>query len=275
MTGVVAAGTGFGTLLVPPVANWLISEYDWRTSYLVVGIVSMVVIVLAAQFLRRDPSQVGQVPYGQEELGVAAGSPRLIGLSLGEAVRTAPFWIYTLSMASFGTCLFVVMVHTVPHATDLGISAAKAAGILAIIGASGIVGRVSFGGMADRIGNKRTFLLCFVLIAITLVLLMVARELWVFYLFATVFGMAYGGWATIMSPMVADLFGLRSHGVILGSATFGATLGGAVGPVIAGRIYDVTGSYQLAFILCIILSIIGLVAASFLKPAAGMSRQSA
>ena len=267
MTGIVAAGTGFGTLLVPPIANWLISEYDWRTSYLVVGIVSIVVIVLAAQFLRRDPSQVGQLPYGQEEEKANGINPTPIGLSLREAIRTKPFWLFALAMASFGVSLFVVMVHTVPHVTDLGFSAAKAASILAIIGASGIVGRVSFGGLSDRLGNKRTFIICFVLVAITLILLMVAKELWVFYLFAAVFGLAYGGWATVMAPLVADLFGLRSHGVILGSATFGATIGGAIGPVMAGRIFDVTGSYQLAFIICIIVSGIGLVAALLLKPA--------
>ena len=267
MTGIVAAGTGLGTLLVPPVANWLISEYDWRTSYMVMGIASIIVIVIAAQFLKRDPSQVGQLPYGQEEEKVKGTNPASIGLSLKEAIRTRSFWIFALAMASFGFCLFVIMVHIVPYATDIGISATKAASILAVIGASGIVGRVSFGGLSDRLGNKRTFIICFVLVAITLILLMIAKELWLFYLFAAVFGLAYGGWATVMAPLVADLFGLRSHGVILGSATFGATIGGAIGPIVAGSIFDVTGSYQLAFIISIILSIIGLVAATSLKPA--------
>ncbi len=267
MTGIVAAGTGLGTLLVPPVANWLISEYDWRTSYMVMGIASIIVIVIAAQFLRRDPSQVGQLPYGQEEEKVKGTNPAPIGLSLREALRTRSFWIFALAMSSFGFCLFVIMVHIVPYATDIGISVTKAASILAVIGASGIVGRVSFGGLSDRLGNKRTFIICFVLVAITLILLMVAKELWLFYLFAAVFGLAYGGWATVMAPLVADLFGLRSHGVILGSATFGATIGGAIGPIVAGSIFDVTGSYQLAFIISIILSIIGLVAATSLKPA--------
>jgi len=266
MTGVVAAGTGFGTLLVPPLANWLISEYDWRNSYLIVGIGAIVVIVIAAQFLRRDPSQVGQLPYGQEEVKSENINSGPEGLSLSQTIRTGQFWMFAFAMSCFGACLFVIMVHVVPHATDLGISATKAASILAIIGGSGIIGRIGIGGLADRISNKRAFAICFVLVSITLILLMVAKELWVFYLFATVFGFAYGGYATVMAPLVADLFGLRSHGVILGSGTLGATIGGAIGPVVAGRIFDVTGSYQLAFIICIILSVIGLVAASLLKP---------
>lgn len=275
MTGVVASGTGFGTLLVPLIANWLISEYDWRTSYLAVGIAAIAVIVLSAQFLKRDPGQIGQLPYGQDVSKVEEGDQRAIGLSLTEAIRTLPFWAYTLSMVCFAVCLFVVMAHTVPHATDLGISATKAASILAIIGASGIIGRITLGSLLDRIGSKRTLVICFVLMAATLVLLMVARELWMFYLFAAVFGAAYGGWATAISPMVADLFGLRSHGVILGSTTFGGSVGGAIGTVLAGHIFDTTGSYELAFIICIVLSIIGLVVASFLRPAVGMSEKPA
>ena len=266
MTGIVASGTGFGTLFVPLIANWLITTYDWRSSYLVVGIGAIIVIVLAAQFLRRDPSQVGQLPYGQGEVKDENTDPRPRGLTLRQALGTRQFWMFTLAMACFGACLFVIMVHVVPHATDLGISPAKAANILAIIGASGIIGRIGMGALADRISNKRAFAIYFVLVAITLILLMVAKELRLFYLFATVFGFAYGGYATVMAPLVADLFGLRSHGVILGSGTFGATAGGAIGPVAAGRIFDVTGSYQLAFIICIILSAIGLVAVSLLKP---------
>ncbi len=266
MTGVVAAGTGIGTLIVPPIANWLIMRYDWRTSYLIVGLVSIVVIVLAAQFLRRDPSQVGLSPYGQSEENKDA-SLGVEGLTLKEAVKTFPFWMYTLSMFTFGICLMVVMVHVVPHATDIGISAAGAASILAIVGGSGIVGRVAFGGLADKIGNKKTYVLCFALMAANFAILLVAEEMWEFYLFAIVLGFAYGGFATLIAPMVADLFGLRSHGVILGSATFGATIGGAIGPIVAGRIFDVSGSYQLAFILCILISAVGLVATSLLKPA--------
>ncbi len=269
MTGIVAAGTGLGTLLIPPVANWLISEYDWRTSYMVVGIVSIVVIVIAAQFLRRDPSQVGQLPYGQEEEKVKGTNPASIGLSLKEAIRTVPFWVYTLSTFSFFAVLMVIMVHIVPHATDIGISATKAAGILAVLGGSGIVGRIAMGTLADRIGNKQTFIICYILIAANLTILLIAKELWLFYLFAAILGVAYGGFATMISPLVADLFGLRSHGVILGSTAFGATIGGALGPIVAGSIFDVTGSYQLAFIISIIVSIIGLVAATSLKPAIG------
>jgi MFS family permease len=107
----------------------------------------------------------------------------------------------------------------------------------------------------------------FVLMAATLFWLVPAKELWALYLFAVVFGFAFGGLATSESPLVAGLFGLRSHGLILGVINlFGFTFGAAVGPLIGGYIFDMTSSYQLAFIVCGALSVGGLVLAALLSP---------
>jgi len=224
------------------------------------------VIVIAAQFLRRDPSQVGQLPYGQEEVKGESANPQPKGLSLGQAIRTKRFWMYTFAQFCFVICLMSIMTHTVPHATDIGISAAQAANILAIIGGAGILGRVAMGSLADRIGAKQAFAICFALLSAILVVLLLAKEAWLFYLFGAVFGIAYGGIAALIGPLIADLFGLRAHGTILGVSSFGGTLGGAIGPVMTGRIFDVTGSYQLAFIIFIILSVVALTVVSLLKP---------
>ena len=87
-----------------------------------------------------------------------------------------------------------------------------------------------------------------------------------FYLFAAVFGFAYGGLIAVASLLVAELFGLSSHGVILGIITFTITIGGAIGPVLAGGIFDMTGGYSLAFLVCAIISVVGLILVSLLKP---------
>jgi len=86
-----------------------------------------------------------------------------------------------------------------------------------------------------------------------------------FYLFAIIFGFGYGGVAALMSPVPAELFGLRSLGVIVGVAMFSFTVGGAIGPVLAGSIFDITGSYQLAFLICAGVSVIGLILSSLFK----------
>ena len=103
---------------------------------------------------------------------------------------------------------------------------------------------------------------------ITLLWLFIAKEMWAFYIFGALFGFGYGGMVASQSPIVADLFGMRSHGVILGVVTTSATVGGAIGPVVAGYIFDLKGSYQLAFIISGIVSAVVAILSSLLRPMA-------
>jgi MFS family permease len=91
-------------------------------------------------------------------------------------------------------------------------------------------------------------------------------ELWMLYLCAVIFGLGFGAFAAVQSPLVAEFFGLKSHGAIFSLFMFSQNLGGASGPLVAGIIFDANGSYQLAFILCAALSIFGLVLSILLKP---------
>ncbi len=266
MTGIVLAGTGTGMLITPPVASWLISAYDWRTSYITLGILVLVVVVLTAQFLRRDPSQMGQVPYGESKGGDQVFTTGVDSFSFRDAVHTRQLWLLFTIVFSQGFSSFIIMVHIVPHATDLGISAISAATILATVGGLSIVGRVVLGNAADRIGNRRTYIICFILMSIALFWLAFVKEVWMLYLFAVVFGFAIGGTAALGSPLVARLFGLSSHGLIFGFTSLGLSIGGAVGPLFAGYIFDVTASYQLAFLICAVFAVFGIGLTLLLKP---------
>ncbi|UCH51268.1 MAG: MFS transporter, partial [Chloroflexota bacterium] len=126
-------------------------------------------------------------------------------------------------------------------------------------------GRVVLGTSADRIGNKQALIMGFVLMTIALFWLVPAREAWMLYFIAAVFGFAFGT-GVIVSPLIADLFGLSSHGLILGVISFGYCIGGAIGPFMAGYIFDTTKSYQLAFLVCVGLSISSIILASLLRP---------
>jgi MFS family permease len=268
MTGIVAAGIGVGTLVASPVANWLISTYGWRTSYIIVGSTVLVLLVLAAQLLRRDPAKVGQVPYGknEEEHGLSLDAKEF---SFQEVVHTKQFWLVCSLLLCWGFALFATMVHIVPHATDLGISAASAANILATIGGMSIVGKVVLGGIADRIGNRQVFGIGFILMSVAFFWLVPATEMWMLFLFAVVFGLAYGGCAISPSPMQAALFGLRSHGLITGFTNLSFSIGAAVGPLLVGYIFDVRGSYHVAFLLCAAISLTGLIFTAVLRPIRG------
>lgn len=266
INGIIISGIGVGMVIIPPIAQWLISSYGWRTSYIVVGITALVTIILTAQFLRRDPGKMGQLPYGEGELEIKVSSPDT-GFSLREALRSWQFWTLVMALLCFTMGEGTILVHIVSHAIGLGISAASAALIIPVIGAVSIPGRILLGMAGDRIGNRPAYVIGFVFLSVSLFWLLVAKELWMLYLFAVIYGFGYGGLSTLISPIIAELFGLSSHGVIMGVVImFGGTGGMAIGPLLAGHIFDITGSYQSAFLMYAAISVIGLILVSRLRP---------
>jgi MFS family permease len=163
-------------------------------------------------------------------------------------------------------CLLTMVVHIVPHATDLGLSPATAAGVLATIGGVSMVGRISMGTANDKIGGKRSLTICFIILLSGLCWLQIADKAWMLFLFAAVYGFSHGGFFTVMSPLVAELFGTGSHGLLFGLILFSGTIGGTVGPVLAGRMFDVVGSYQGVFWVLIGLALTGLIMILMLGP---------
>jgi MFS family permease len=274
MTGIVICGLTLGQLIAPPLISRLISAYDWRNSYLILGGVVMVSILLFAQFLRRDPGGTGQLRDGENGEKQQVLISRSSDFSLKEAVHTAQFWITTIIFFCFGYAAFAITVHIVPHAIELGISDISAANVLAVNGGIGVIGNFLLGGIiGDRIGNRKVMIIGFVLMIASLLWLVPARELWLLYLFAIVFGLALGAMGTSESPLIARLFGLSSHGLIYGVIGLGFTAGGAVGPVVTGYIFDLTDSYQLAFLICAAFSVCGLILMAILKPTQKMGTE--
>ncbi len=257
MTGIVTSGSGIGTILLSIAASALIAEYQWRISYLIVGAGVWTMLMLSAQFLRRDPQQMGQEPYGGDAVKTAAVHDADEGLRFREAISAGRFWVLCAIFFCFGFDLYTVMVHLVAHAIELGIPALNAAGIIAVVGGVNAAGRVGMGGISDRLGNLRCLVVSFLLMTAALVLLTVAAEMWQLYVFGVIFGIGYGGLAALMSPVPAELFGLRSIGTIVGAVTCSFTLGGAVGPVLAGLLSDITGSYHAAFAACAAVGVLG------------------
>ncbi len=158
------------------------------------------------------------------------------------------------------------MVHIAPHAIDIGIPPVSAASLISIIGGVSIAGRLIVGAAGDRIGNIRTMTFCFILLIISVSWLLVSRQLWQLYLFAVLYGFAHGGFFALISPLIAELFGTRAHGTLFGFSSFIGMLGGAAGPLVAGRIFDLYGNYSLVFLLIIGFAATGLLLSIFLKP---------
>jgi len=267
MTGIVLTGVSIGTLIAPPVASRLISAYDWRISYLILGGTVLVAVALIAQLLRRDPTQTKQRPYGESEEEKQELALETHEFSLREAIHTQQFWLASGMLLCFGFSVYAIVAHIVLHAIGLGMSPTSAPNILATVGGLSLVGRIVLGSAADRFGNRQVFIIGFILMAAALLWLVPAKEIWGLYLFAAIFGFGFGGCATSESPLVAGLFGLSSHGLILGVMNLiGFTFGAAIGPFIAGHIFDMNNSYQLAFMVAGALSIAGLTLTVLLSP---------
>jgi MFS family permease len=263
MTGIVKAGAGLGHLTVPVLAAGVIAAQGWRSAYTVLAAVCIVIIVSAAQFLRRDPGTVGRdVPHPGHSEPVAAEE----GLTLAQASRRWQFWSL---LAAYFTLLFstyTVQVHIAPHAIDLGNSVTQAAGVLSVIGAAGVAGRFVMGGVGDRVGTRRAMIFCFGLLCTALLVMAFIGQRWMLYLIIPFYGFAHGGSYSLISPMVASLFGTGSHGAIYGLIIFGGTIGGAIGPVLAGYLFDTTGSYRPVFLILSVVAAVGLLLLALLRP---------
>ena len=266
MTGVVLAGLGIGQLAAPPIISRIIDAYDWRLSYLCLGITVSAVVVICSQFLKRDPSQMRLAPYGSAEVHAEAAESSVNSYSLKEATRTWQLWIMLLMKFCFGYYMFSFVVHIIPHGTDLGISSINASNILAICGGGVVIGNFLFGQIVDKIGPRRVFVLCFIAALAMMLWLTQAQELWMLYLLGFILGLANGGNMTADSPLAVRLFGLKSIGHIVGASSGTFSLGAAFGPVCVGYIFDSTGSYQLAFFIGAAFCVLGIILAAIIRP---------
>lgn len=267
MTGIIKVGTGVGQLILPLLASIWIIGFGWRHAFACLGIVVMLFMVGSGLLLRRDPSLKGYVPDGNSNQAPGQAAHVESGLSLHQAARTPQLWVYCIVNFLVMNCLLIIMLHIVPHASDIGLDPIKAASVVSAIGASSMVGRLFIGILVDRVGTMKAVIACLVLLVCGFLWLQVARTLWMLYLFAAIYGAGHGGFFTSISPTVARLFGMSSHGVILGIVLFSGNLGGAIGPVVAGYIFDVARSYQPVFWLMAALCAIALLLTPFLKPA--------
>jgi MFS family permease len=267
MTGLVKVGTGAGQLIMPILAGICITRLGWRSAYSIIGLIVLVFVVGAGQLLRRDPAQLGQVPDGRDNTHAEVDSGAESGLSFADALRSGPFWMLCALNLLAVTSMFVILVHIVPHASDLGIATLQAAGILSTIGGVSMLGRFSTGFAIDWIGSRKCMRICLAILVASFIWLQMAHDMWTLYAFATIYGIAHGGIFTVISPLVAELFGIRSHGALFGLVAFGGNVGGAIGPILAGLVFDLTRSYDLIFISLIGLASLSLLLTLLLRPA--------
>lgn len=241
-SGLAVSGIGAGTLVMPPFAAFLIAAFGWREAYLVLGGLTAVLGGGMALLIENDPQRRGLGPDGEFRPSFVAPAPPA-GASLREAIRSRRFIsLYVACLiCSFG--VFVPFVHLVPYAEEHGISPPASILLLGLIGAGSTAGRFFLGGIADQIGRRPALLAMFLGMALALFLWVLATQFWPLAAFAVIYGVFYGGWVAVLPAVVADDFGGRNTGGIIGILFTSVAFGTLLGPSAAGWAFDMTRSY--------------------------------
>lgn len=262
-SGLAVSGIGVGTLVMPPLASWLIEAFGWRETYLILGGLAVVVGGGLALLIESDPGRRGLAPDG-DLLTTEVLAAQAAGSSLREAVRSRRFIGLYLAclICSFG--LFVPFVHLVPFALDHGLGASSAVLLLGTIGVGSTAGRFLLGGIADRMGRGPALLAMFAGMALTLLIWAFSTTLWALCAFAFGYGVFYGGFVAVLPALVMDYFGGRNVGAIIGVLYTSVAFGTLVGPATAGFAFDATHSYTAPILAGVCANIIaaGVLAAS-------------
>jgi len=241
-SGLAVSGIGVGTLVMPPMATFLIDSFGWRKAYIILAGFAMVVGIAMSLLIENDPRDRGLLPDG-DPAPTGLQSSEAAGASVHDAIRSRRFiGLYAACLVcSFG--LFVPFVHLVPYAVDHGIPQSAAVLLLGVIGVGSTGGRFLLGGLADRMGRPRALLVMFMGMALALAIWAVSTTLWSLAAFALLYGVFYGGWVAVLPAVVMDYFGGRNIGGIIGALYTSVAFGTLIGPSAAGFVFDYSHSY--------------------------------
>lgn len=232
-----------------------------------------VLVVPLSWLVRKEPYEIGAVPDGTRAdredscLQQAKNEEKVTtrGLTLSRWFRTRSLWLISAIWALFCGCVFLILTHIVPHATDIGFSVEQAALIISLMSGTTIAGRVLVGVASDRLGRKTTSLICIMGLAAAMLWLVWSQELWMLYLFAIAFGLAWGGIVPSIGAILGDVFGLGNIGAIFGILELAGGVGGAIGPAIGGLVFDYSGSYSLAFVIAVVALLVTAILAVMIR----------
>jgi len=270
---VVSAGNGLGILALAPLTRWLISEYDWRMAFLVLGNLGWVIAIPCALLLREAPAD----PLLLQDSSSAGAqrwpphSPRLRATVPGGAPWHAwPFWAIALTHFCCCAAHSGPLFHLVSHAMEQGVTKMAAASILGASGLTSIFGRIGTGIVADRLGAKPTLLAALGLQALLIFLYLFVSTTGALYLVSLAFGVAYGGAMPLYALVTREYFGERVMGAAYGAVFFISCIGMGLGSFAGGAIHDALGSYQALFLGSAAIALMAVVLGVTLKAPAGV-----
>jgi len=248
--GIVSSGIGLGMLVVVPLCQALIESLGWRAAWQILGAICAGWIVPAGWLVLRDESRsagAAATPAAARTQGGAA-----LQLTLSEALRTQPFWLMIAAFFFGNICSQTLHVHQVAFLVDHGMAAMAAASVVGVVGVASVFGKTGGGWLSDRFERELIYVIGIAIMvasvgALALVGMLPSRG--GAYAYAALLGVGYSATASLIPAMISDRFRGPRFGLILGMGLFGSAVGSALGPWMAGHLFDLTGSYVLPFII--------------------------
>lgn len=265
--GIVNAGGSVGQLLIIPASMALLLWTDWRTTYMALGgLLLLVGVPIAILILRSDPQELGLLPDGEsrtvsgtQEAARHSQSSRQAPLESEhwrQAFTSSPLWLLMGGFFVCGFTLSTITTHFVAFTTDRGIAPAAAALALGLVGGFNIVGTLLAGTVSDRLGRKNPLAFIYLLRSIAFVVLLTAEAPWTLYLFAALVGLAWFSTVPLTVSLTAEMYGVRHMGTLVGLIFTSHQVGGALSIYLAGWLFDLSGSYTAIYLLDIVLLLV-------------------
>jgi MFS family permease len=270
--GIVSSGTALGPMVFAPLFRHLISVYGWNNTFVILGIISGLALAPCCWIIRNRPADLGLRPYGEEDLekSLAGREKRRAERSrqplfyrsdvssfFRYAITTQPFFI--LPLIHFAGCVShsIPLAHVVVMATDRGISPIPAAAILGIAAGISAISRLIAPMLAERFGGRKVLILFILMQSVSILWLLPARDLWIFYAFSLFFGLGYGGEMTPFPIINRQYYGTAPIGMVYGFQVMVACVGMGIGGFVGGFLYDNMGNYTLAIWIAVLAGFAG------------------
>ncbi len=252
--GIVSSGVGVGMLLVVPLCQLLIDAFGWRVAFQVLGLISVLWIVPSSLWLMREPRGATGDAEARAGAASAPARPQLAShaMNLAEAMRTTPFWLLLAAFFFGNVCSQTMHVHQVAYLVDHGLAAIVAASVVGVVGVASIFGKTGGGWLSDRIERELVYVVGIAIMVASIAALWALGAQptrWGAYGYAVLLGVGYSATASLIPAMVSDRFSGPHFGAIVGVGLMGSAVGSALGPWLAGILYDLTGSYALPFLI--------------------------
>ena len=263
--GVMMSGFGASGLLVPVIVR-LIDVYNWRNTLIILGLGMWSLGIPLSFVIRNRPEQYGYLPDGTSSSDQGRDKEiqdKAVEIGVKEALKKKSFWYLNIAETIRFMALAAVVTHVMPYLSSVGISRASAGLVAGAIPLFSIIGRFGLGWLGDILNKKYVMAMALLSMSLGMLAFGYVQVTWLLFLFLVLFSSGSGGSMVLRGAILREYFGRDSLGKILGITMGFASIGGIIGPILAGWVFDTLGSYHLIwFVFC---GIIGLAICLILK----------